>query len=337
MNKKDFSEYKMEDFLTDESFVNYCFCRNAADELFWKEWFLIHPEKKSLEEEAKEILQMLSLTLSENEYRTELARIKTSTASEVIQLNAPTIAHSLSWKKLASMAAVIVFCIGGYLIFQHEQTNSLGLTETFNNKNVPLIFTLSDKTVVTLAAHSSIRYPAKFGNKERKVYLNGEAGFSVTHSAFHPFKVYEDDLIATDLGTVFNIKKPNADSVVVIELLEGKLQVETATSSGAPLQSIILSPNEKVVYNKNEKLLSKGLLFVSTRRVEDIIFKNDGFNTIANNFTDLFGITVINESTKTNWHFTGEFQNITATELIENICIAEDLHYKFQNDTIVIK
>ena len=336
MNKKNYSDYKIEDFLTDESFINYCFHKNVADELSWKEWFLTHPEKKSLEEEAKEILQMLSLTLSEDEYKLELARIKTGIQAELISLKAPLTVRSLNWKKLATIAAIIVFCIGGYLVFQHERANSSGLTQMFNNKNVPLIFTLSDKTVVTLAAHSSLRYPLNFGNNERKVYLDGEAGFSVTHNALHPFQVYEGDLVATDLGTVFNIKK-QADSVLVIELLEGKLRVQTVTSSGASLQSMILNRNEKVVYNKNDKLFRKGLLFVSTRRVESIIFKKDDFNTIAKNFTDLFGMTVINESNKTNWRFTGEFKNITANELIENICIAEKLHYKFQNDTLVIK
>jgi transmembrane sensor len=102
MDDKSFGNYEMEDFLTDESFLNYCFHKNADDEHFWKEWFLLHPEKAPLVEQAKEILQMLSLTLPENEYHKELEKIKIGIGSEIAPVTKqPSIVRFLNWKKVA--------------------------------------------------------------------------------------------------------------------------------------------------------------------------------------------------------------------------------------------
>jgi len=53
MDKKSFSDYKAEDFITDESFINYHLDDNSADGLMWKEWILHHPEKADVIAEAK--------------------------------------------------------------------------------------------------------------------------------------------------------------------------------------------------------------------------------------------------------------------------------------------
>ena len=353
MEKKNFADYEMEDFLTEESFINYCFYRNTDDELFWEEWFLLHPEKATEGEQAKEMLQMLSLTLPESEYQQELERIKIAIKSNVAPVTkTPSIVRFLTWKKVDSIyrskrkrslnyavAAIFIFCIAGYLLLLHDWSDSSQLTETYNKGNVPLIFTLADSTIVTLAAHSSLRYPAKFEEKERKVYLNGEAGFHVSHNAAHPFKVYEDEIVTTVLGTVFNVKKQEGDSVVIVELLKGKVKVETLNEQGLAIQSIILNPDERVIYHRYDKHLYKEVLpaGVGASAQNHIVFQQDNFEAIAKKIKDVFSITLINQSNKKAWRFTGEFKNTTAKEIIENICLVEHLNSHVNGDTILIK
>jgi len=338
MDKKDFTDFRIEDLLMDESFVNYCLQKNEADEAFWKEWFLRHPEKASLRQEAIEMLQMLSLTLPENEYKAELERIKAGIQTEVIPLTKSlSIVRFLNWKKLVGAAAVLIFCVGGYVLFRQAGSKQPRLTERYNKENIPLVFTLSDNTVVTLASHSTLRYPINFGDEERKVYLRGDAGFIVTHNTSHPFTVYEDDIVVTDLGTKFNVRQ-QGDSVLVVELLEGKLQVETVNSSGSPLQSIVLSPSENATYSRYGKKLSKETMNRGAASIQNhFVFHQADFEEVARQIKHAFGITVINQSKKGAWRFTAEFTNATADEIVENICRVEHLEREARGDTILIK
>jgi len=75
MDKKNLENYQVEDFVADESFANYHFCLNLTDQQFWKTWLMSHPAKIAMAEEAKKILEMLSLTGQGDEYAEELKKI----------------------------------------------------------------------------------------------------------------------------------------------------------------------------------------------------------------------------------------------------------------------
>ena len=45
MDKISLQNYQVEDFISDESFINYHFQSNKNDRLFWEEWLLNHPGK----------------------------------------------------------------------------------------------------------------------------------------------------------------------------------------------------------------------------------------------------------------------------------------------------
>jgi transmembrane sensor len=75
MDKKSFENYEVEDFIADESFINYHFRLNAKDRIFWEEWLMKNPSKKSMAREASEMIGSLSLTLNEKEYKEELKKI----------------------------------------------------------------------------------------------------------------------------------------------------------------------------------------------------------------------------------------------------------------------
>ncbi len=78
MDKIFIENYQVEDFISDESFINYYFQSNKNDRLFWDEWLINHPGKQALVKEAIQMLEALSLTISEKEYRGELKKITTA-------------------------------------------------------------------------------------------------------------------------------------------------------------------------------------------------------------------------------------------------------------------
>lgn len=341
MDKISREDYQVEDFISDESFINYHFQSNKNDRLFWEEWLLNHPGKEALVKEAKEILETLSLTISEREFGEELQEITAAINNKdhtglVFRLPVRNkLLQAYHRKKrtmqyLLPVLLILVTC--GYWIYQTSINHTANLTETFNNGSSPLVLTLSDSTVVLLASHSYLRYPLHFGAKERNVYLHGNAQFNVKRNVRQPFKVFDENVVATVLGTVFNVKSAG-DSAIEVELLKGKLNVEIMNAKMQPEQSVLLVPNERAVYIRNDKHLYKNLFIPGNH----LYFRQNNFEEVATQIKNVFGVTVINESNNKVWRFTGSFENTTAKDIIENICLVKKLSFTVTGDTIVIK
>jgi transmembrane sensor len=333
--------YELEDFVSDESFINYHFKSNKDDQLSWEEWLLNNPGKQSLIEEAKEIINELSFTISEEEYEKELKRLTSAIDRRKSQPSLSQLSGGNKFlqlyqrrKRIIKFIAPLLLIIiaGGYWSFHLRQDSFGKLTETVNNSSLPLFLTLSDSTIVSLAPHSYLQYPLHFKDKERNVYLHGNAQFSVKRNVEHPFKVHAENIVATVLGTIFNIKS-SGDSAIVVELLKGKLNVEIMNSKMEPEQSVLLEPNERAVYVRNDKHLYKNLIETE----HHLYFSKSNFDEVAGQIKNAYGITLINNSPKKEWRFTGDFKNSTAKDIVENICFVKKLSFEIKGDTIVIK
>jgi transmembrane sensor len=98
-----------------------------------------------------------------------------------------------------------------------------------------LALRLSDGTQVMLAPGSVLRRPSDYGTRERRLQLEGQAYFIVTHDSTRPFLVTTRHLVARDLGTRFDVRAyPDepADEVVVAE---GKVAVAKDSAQPAAL------------------------------------------------------------------------------------------------------
>ena len=228
---------------------------------------------------------------------------------------------------IPTLLALLAF---GYWFTHRAMLPETQLSVIDNNGNSPLEITLSDSTIVTLQPHSRLNYPSTFDGKDRNVYLYGDAQFHVKRNEQHPFKVYAENIVATVLGTVFNIKE-SADSAIIIELLKGSLNVEIANTGLKTAPSILLHPSERGIYMRGVKRL------YSEEMNTLFEFKQSTFEDIATQIKNVFGITVINKSNKKDWRFTGEFKNTTAQDIIESICLVKGLTYEVKENTIVIK
>lgn len=348
-------DYQIEDFVADESFINYFFQLNADDKSFWEKWLIANPGNMAIADGAKAMLRDLSLTLPEKEFEEELLKMRQAIQYEIpLFINKkPAIIRLLNWDKSSGSAknkkrsyakillpVTILLIAGGYFFFNHLAAQHDQLIVKHNDTNEPQVYILSDGTVVTLAPHSVFRYPSDFGNNERKVYLDGEAQFHVNRDEAHPFKVYEGDIIATVLGTIFNVKKQAGDSVLMVELLKGKLKVESLSNNGFINESVILNPDERVLYKVGSKKMYKekwGSQKEASVQVNHLLFRQNNFEEIAKQLKIVFGVTLINHSNKKTWRFTGEFNNASVTDVLESICIVEKLRYEVRGDSVFIK
>ena len=116
---------------------------------------------------------------------------------------------------------------------------------TYNTVMVPrggeYKLVLPDGTIVWLNAESSLRFPTSFTDNERKVYAKGELYFDVKHDEVKPFIVdVERGYTIRVLGTEFNLRAYD-DSPVVTTLVEGCVQVWSASDS------VLLSPGQQAL------------------------------------------------------------------------------------------
>ncbi|MDR0766541.1 MAG: FecR domain-containing protein [Odoribacteraceae bacterium] len=113
---------------------------------------------------------------------------------------------------------------------------------------------LPDGTRVWINSRSSARFPERFGDSSRDIYLQGEAYFDVARDERVPFRVHTGDQVITVTGTRFNVSAYDDDGVWRATLVEGNIRVEENGNE------VTLRPAEQYVLDREQ----------GTRRVERV-------------------------------------------------------------------
>jgi transmembrane sensor len=104
---------------------------------------------------------------------------------------------------------------------------------------------LADGSKVWLNAASSIRYPANFTGKERKVEITGEVYLEVAKDANKPFFVTVRGMEIQVLGTHFNVNAYEDEADAVTTLIEGSVKVSKKDVS------VMLAPGQQAQLRMN--------------------------------------------------------------------------------------
>lgn len=198
---------------------------------------------------------------------------------------------------------------------------------------------LEDGSTVIVNSSSRLRYPEKFCDGERSIYLDeGEAFFKVASDPKRPFVVRSGDIATTALGTSFNIRAYAREKKITVALLTGKVKVEDHTEQQTP---VILLPSEQLSYDRQSLLMAK-----TTFEKEDdivgwkhgyLVFKDASYDEVVAEIENRYDVTVINESDKLEWNYTGFFKDENLQDIIETICLTKNISYTIRNDTIFLK
>lgn len=149
------------------------------------------------------------------------------------------------FQKVGRVAAVLLpLCIiaGGYLYYSSIANSLIEVSVAYGDKKH---LVLPDSSEIWLNAGSSLKYPKSFAGKERLVYLDGEAYFTVKKNSTKPFIVKASQVSVKVLGTRFNMKAYPDDERITTTLASGKVEVNTPSQNPK-----ILKPNEQLSYNK---------------------------------------------------------------------------------------
>ncbi len=213
-----------------------------------------------------------------------------------------------------------------------------GYVEISTSKGATEKIVLADGSTVSLNASSRLRYPEKFDGSTRTVYLEeGEAFFKVAADQAHPFIVQSGDVATTALGTSFNIRAYSREKKITVALITGKVKVDHAQKP----KPVILLPSERVSIDCESAFMAKTTFDkeddVAGWKLGVLVFKDASYNEVMAEIENRYNVTVINESGKTEWRYTGSFKDENLQDIIETICLTKNISYTIKNDTIFLK
>lgn len=260
--------------------------------------------------------------------------------------------NRFSWPKIALAASVLIMLSFGWLFFIKKVEKQGVITQkelpiegifVKNTTKNPQRISLEDGSVILLNVGSSITYPEHFGDKYRKVYLKGEAFFEVHKDPTKPFIVYAGNLTTEVLGTSFNIKSHEESSTIEVSVKTGRVSVfENGESSPKNRKGIILTPNQKIIFNKSTKeiiptLVSQPIPIIPVENIKTFIFEAVPIADVLTNLRKVYGIEIVTENQTLNQCvFTGDLNDLPLATQLDLICKSINATHEQRGTSIFI-
>jgi ferric-dicitrate binding protein FerR (iron transport regulator) len=189
------------------------------------------------------------------------------------------------WQAAAAIALLIA---AGTLLFRLVTRDSLHREQTAYGVRKEV--TLPDRSIVVLNGNSSLAYAPRWAaGQPREVWLEGEAYFSVTHTASHErFTVHMADQLQVEvLGTKFNVQHRRGVTEVVLQ--EGKVKVSDQA------QVYTMQPGEMVRRSARSPRLTARRVnpqLATAWKDNLLIFRDATIGSVVEQLADSHGIRV---------------------------------------------
>jgi len=245
--------FEPEDFAVDEYFCRWVLSPSPETEAFWQDWLFRNPGKNKHVEIARQLVLLASSAEDNQQITSEtIDRIWQGIEEGKQTEKLHFLLKSKFWLKVAAAVSLLLLVFAGY--FQKKVQSHTYRTAFGESRRL----LLPDKSLVTLNANSSLRISDEWGRpKEREVWLEGEAFFSVskTKRKNRPVKfvVHTPDLNVEVKGTEFNVNtRKNKTSVVLSEGL-----VHLYLCGIGDKNEIRMKPGDLVDFSTGDKKLSR--------------------------------------------------------------------------------
>ncbi|GAB3011625.1 FecR domain-containing protein [Cyclobacterium sediminis] len=328
-----------EDFLTNPEFIAWV--KHPHDHLndYWSKWMNANPDDLRELKLAREILlrtnypEYKAPTGMKEDIRQKLLTIKPADAPR----------EKKNYRSVINLAAVLL--IGFALawisgVFNKDLVDNPVENLVMHHKRTvsgeKLQLTLSDGTRVWLNSNSEFSFPEKFGNKERKVFLEGEAFIEVEKDSIRPFRVVAQGLVTTALGTSFNIKE-KGEAEISISLVTGKVKVENVAKS----EDFFLSPGEQLHRDPitGEKSIRKfDRHTISSWKEGTILFEKSNLKEVVAILENWYGVKIeVENSTNASWEFSGEYHKQSLANVLKSMAYVQNFEYELKGKNVTIK
>jgi transmembrane sensor len=212
--------------------ARYLARQTSPDENEWlATWVAQAPANEQTFEQLKTVWQASQAPAAPAETAAALHRLKARLALPAPAVAPATLTPTRPWRlrlarplRLATIVLLLMSVLGG-TYFYTRPALAVAYRQYRTPAGRPQQLRLADGTLVTLAPQSQLRYPARFNEASRDVYLEGEAFFEVTKNPHRPFRVHSGAWVTQVLGTKFNVSAVRGAGQLAVSLVEGKVQV----------------------------------------------------------------------------------------------------------------
>ena len=240
--------------------------------------------------------------------------------------------------RIARYAAAILLLVGlsgtlGYYISNRLSISHTELTEIIVPKGQRSSIVLPDGSKVQLNSDSRLKF-VSFQTGKRKVILDGEGFFQVTHDQSRPFVVEAHGIEVEVLGTTFNVSSYPNDSVVTTYLVNGKVKISNQKDK------VILSPSEAYQYNRTTHESSK--MKVPDERFSNwtkgvLTIEGETIAELSKKLERRYNVQILFADEEVKQHiYTGSIRDENLTVVLEALEFASSIKFKQKGDSITL-
>ncbi|MEO7048216.1 MAG: FecR domain-containing protein [Ferruginibacter sp.] len=220
----------------------------------------------------------------------------------------------------------------------YNNTSGDNVKVLYNTLNIPrgaeYELVLPDGSKVWLNAASSLKFPTRFIEKERPVYLSGEAYFEIAKNAAQPFKVVTPENMEVEvIGTHFNVMAYTDEEFIKTTLAEGKVNIR----NGNVVTPLV--PMQQAALRKNTQQLDVKKVDIDKEiawRKGMIEFNDDNLPYIMRQLSRWYDVDVSFEGNIPEGGYNGSIpRKATLSEVMQILKIA-GVNYRLDNRTVVI-
>ena len=354
---KDYKDYTADDFIGDDSFIQWVKFPSENRDGFWPEFIDANPDKRQEIEEAIRFLKLFDdqpVGLAPDKlYRLQQqinerldVPVSASTVHKIVNSRSKT-------ARLYGYAAVIAMLLAfaSWWIIGTQSSESLvkpvtvskesneakSLQEHVIPKGERSLITLEDGTQVWINADSKLEYSHDFlKGPTRDVYLQGEAYFDVTSDKSRPFIVHVQGVEIKVLGTAFNVKGYHGEHKIEATLVHGKISF-----SGASADNVTLAANQRAVFlTEKKRLLVENNVQTDTYtswRKGVLVFDDQPLYEILPILERTFNVTIhTDQATSLDCRFTASINNMSLDEVLELFSTSDTIGYTILANEVYI-
>jgi len=339
-----YEDYKFDNFVFDDSFINYATDANQLDVTKWEKWLSQNPKNKETAIEALMLIrhlrfkkQELSSEFVNNEYLKLKSRLYLNETKRPLKKR--TVFIRKMWQ-YAAAASILLLFVGAIYYFtstpKHEDL--VAYHEIIVPKGQIKKVFLPDGSTVYINSDSKLRYSSFSDKDKREVYLEGEAYFDVKHNPKKPFIVHAQEKAVTVLGTAFDIYAYPDENIYRASLERGEISISENKEVIADLEvnqtfvQIKCSKQWKISETANIKSFSSW-------KSGKLVFTDQKFTDILRVLGRTYNVNFKLQNKKVGgYRYTGSFttkENIAF--ILGVIQLTTPFKYEIINDTVIIK
>jgi transmembrane sensor len=198
-------------------------------------------------------------------------------------------------------------------------------------------FNLPDGTNGWLNSGSSLTYSLPFKNN-RKIALDGEAWFDVTHDENSPFEISVGNSKVKVLGTSFNVSAYHGAQYIEVVLQQGKVEFSSEDLKGSedpkgfskPFGPVMMEPSQRLVLRNGKIDLTTADASKYKAWTEGkLIFRGDNMLEVAGRIGRWYNVKVVlADRDLEKFSFRGTFEDDSLAEVLRLLAMTSPIGYK---------